>query len=231
MPKVNGKYDSAFREQMLVKIRGVLALEGYVLRAEEYVNNRTKLDILCPGGHPWMASWDTIRANKRCPYCYKLGVGKARLNKKKVAVGWVEHRQNMYMKFKEQLQKEGYTVHSTAYENNRHKWQVTCSRGHGWSTSWNSWSNGKRCRHCWIEDSRLTQDHVASILAADGCLLLGEYKGVDQSFKYVCSCGRMSYIRLHDYRQGHRCSACGALRGKVTLRQKRIQQLMQYSGS
>jgi hypothetical protein len=225
VPKRTGKYGAEFRQRMLEQIRQVLAAEGYVLNSTEYVNNRTKLHITCPIGHQWHASWDTIRANKRCGQCYKEGVQKARLNKKRKPKGWEEHRVKMYLRFRAELEAEGYTVHTDAYVNNRQKFAVTCKRGHKWSVCWNSWSSGKRCRECWIEDSRLTQEEVSKILEASGCELLSPYKGIDQPFKYRCSCGRISRIRLHDFRQGHRCSACGAEKARITLRKKRLLRL------
>lgn len=225
MPNKTGKYDLNYRVAMLEKVREVLAQEGYTLHATEYVNNRTKMEITCPQGHKWYANWDSIHANKRCKQCHEEGIQKARLNKKRKPKGWAEHREQMYIKFKNSLEAEGYQILTDRYINNRIRVPVKCSRGHDWTISWCGWSNGERCRHCWIEDSRLSTAQVAERLASKGCELLGEYKGCDIPFKYRCECGHISYIRLHDWNKGHRCTRCGGEKARITLRFKRVEKL------
>lgn len=229
MPKRTGKYDINFRQKMLEHIREVLTAEDYVLNSTEYVNNRTKLDITCPRGHKWYANWDSIRANKRCMQCYEAGIQKARLNKKVKPKGWAEHREKMYIKFRDSLSAEGYEIQTDRYVNNRIRVPVKCSRNHNWTVSWSAWTSGERCRHCWIEDSRLTSEQVAQRLADKGCELLGEYKGCEIPFKYRCECGHISFIRLHDWNAGHRCSRCGGEKARLTLRIKRVEKLIHFS--
>ncbi len=225
MPKKTGKYDINFRLQMLEKVRKVLAAEDYILNSTEYVNNRTKLDITCPRGHKWYAGWDAIRANKRCKQCYEAGIEKARLTKKRKPKGWAEHREQMYVKFSQELVAEGYEIQTDRYSNNWTKVPVKCSRGHDWSVRWCAWSRGERCRFCWIEDSRLSNKQVAELLAANGCELLSEYLGVDAPLKYRCECGNISFTSLKRWKQGHRCSRCAGDKVRKTLRLKRVEKL------
>lgn len=225
MPRRTGRYDKNFRQKMLLHIKKVLSKEGYVLNSTEYINNRTKMDITCPRGHKWFASWDTIRANKRCKHCYKEGIQKKRLNKKVKPKGWEEHRLRMFERFKAELNDEGYKLRTDKYMNNRTKVPVTCPRGHDWEVSWNAWDSGKRCRTCWIEDSKKSQEEVATYLAIHGCELLSPYKGCEIPFRYRCKCGRISRIRLHDFQRGIRCSACGGEKRRITARKLRKKRL------
>lgn len=127
-----------------------------------------------------------------------------------------------------ELEAEGYTLITKAYKNNATDMLCKCPRGHEWKFTRNGWTNGKRCRHCWIEDSRLTQEQVAQRLSEAGCELLGEYMGCEKPFKYRCNCGNISTIRLHDWQKGVRCSRCAGERTKLTLREKRVAEMENY---
>lgn len=222
-----GKYDLSFREKKLEEIKASLAKEGYLLKSHEYINNRTKLEIECPHHHTWWASWDSIRSGKRCRQCYQEGIQKAVPIRKRTtkSESREQHRARMYARFVSALQAEGYKIISGEYINNRTKVALVCPRGHSWVTSWNQFSSGKRCKVCWMEDSRLTQEQVERELAAEGCELLDEYKGMKSKFKYRCACNRISYIRLPDFRKGVRCPACGGEKRRKSLRLKRIEKL------
>lgn len=44
--------------------------EGYILLSTEYVNGNTHLDIMCPKGHNYKATFHHFKSdNTRCPYC------------------------------------------------------------------------------------------------------------------------------------------------------------------
>jgi hypothetical protein len=229
MPKKTGKYDNDFRQKQLIKIKKLLSEEEYVVQSDVYINNRTKLQMLCPNGHEWWATWDNIRQGKRCRQCYLIGVeksvetrGTTTKNKPRV-----QHRAEMYEKFKQALESEGYKIEVDHYTNNRTKVPITCQRGHEWSASWNQFDSGKRCKECWIEDSRHSQDEIAKELAQGGCELLSEYKGMLHQFKYRCSCGRIAYTRLKTFREGGRCKSCGGEKRRETLKKLRMEKLKQ----
>lgn len=44
---------------------------GYKLLSDEYVNNRTKVKLLCPNGHEWETTFHNFKdVGNRCLYCY-----------------------------------------------------------------------------------------------------------------------------------------------------------------
>jgi hypothetical protein len=227
MPNKTGKYDSSFREKMLAQIESYLAEEGYTLKAKEYINNRTKLEIECPCRHTWWVTWDNIRQGKRCGECYLAGIQKIVPTKKSATTSKPreQHRMEMHATFVSAIRAEGYTLQAGEYINNRTKVSMICSRGHTWMASWNQFASGKRCKSCWIEDSRLTQEQIERELAAESCELLDDYQRMGDKLKYRCSCGRVSYIRLADFRRGVRCHACGGVKRRETLRGKRVKKL------
>jgi hypothetical protein len=227
MPNKTGKYDGSFREKMLAQIQLYLAEERYTVKAKEYINNRTKLEMECPCQHTWWVTWDNIRQGKRCGECYREGIQKKVPTHKPTSKhkSREQHRAQMQITFSTSLQVEGYVIQSGEYLNNKTKISLLCPRGHIWMASWNQFASGKRCKQCWIEETRLRQEQVERELAAQGCELLEEDKGMEQKFKYRCSCGRVSYIRLPDFRRGVRCQACGGVKRRETLRGKRVGKL------
>lgn len=50
-------------------IREEFAKKGYTLVSDVYVNNKTKLDCICPVGHTHTATYDSFRNGYGCPYC------------------------------------------------------------------------------------------------------------------------------------------------------------------
>lgn len=139
-----------------------------------------------------------------------------------------QHRLQKLAEVKAGFEAEKYTMKVDEYVNNSTNIEVTCPRGHAWSTTWNAFQQGKRCRQCWIEDSRLTTEQIADELAKRGCELLSEYKGTDARFKYLCKCGKVSWTRWHDFQRGHDCKRCGGEKRRDTQRRQRLELLQQF---
>lgn len=56
-------------------IRTSFIAEGYILLTTKYINNRQKLDYICPEGHRGSITWDNWNsAGNRCPICYYLSI-------------------------------------------------------------------------------------------------------------------------------------------------------------
>lgn len=49
---------------------------------------------------------------------------------------------------KKHIEKSGYYADLIDYKNNKSKIKFTCPKGHSFLMSWNSFSNGRRCRKC-----------------------------------------------------------------------------------
>ena len=61
--------DMGKKKKTLDEIKQVFEKEGYALLSTEYINNKTKLDYICPKGHKHSMSWDNFNRGKRCPEC------------------------------------------------------------------------------------------------------------------------------------------------------------------
>jgi G:T-mismatch repair DNA endonuclease (very short patch repair protein) len=57
-----------------------LSLEGYALVTTSYINNKTKLECVCPNNHVYKVSWDNWNScGSRCPTCSLAGSSKPEL--------------------------------------------------------------------------------------------------------------------------------------------------------
>ena len=43
--------------------------EGYVLLSKEYINNKQKLEMICPKGHKHIGTWREFQSGCRCSEC------------------------------------------------------------------------------------------------------------------------------------------------------------------
>jgi hypothetical protein len=110
-------------------VRASFESEDYILLDSVYINSKTKLNYICPKQHKHSIVWDNWKAGKRCPSCAG----------------------NIKLKFefiKESFAKEGYTLLSKEYVNNRNKLDYICPQGHVHEIIWNSWQVGHRCPTC-----------------------------------------------------------------------------------
>ncbi len=109
--------------------------EGYQLLSE-YINNRIKLDFICPQGHQSSINMASFSQGVRCSLCYSTRVTH-------------EH-------VKTEFEKEGYQLLSE-YENSVKKLKFLCPSGHHHSVSWNNFRNGVRCSGCSINGYTATR--------------------------------------------------------------------------
>ena len=103
----------------------------------EYINNKTKLDIICDKGHEWHPTFDNfINKNRRCRKCADIQNG---LNQK---LPWNE--------ILNRVEPYGYKMVSVEndYINQDSKLKAYCPNGHMYEFSLNNFQQGKRCSMC-----------------------------------------------------------------------------------
>jgi len=110
-------------------IKSEFEKEGYKLLTATYINNRQKLEFVCPKGHKYSISWTKWQQNQRCYYCSKNIVP---------TIGFI----------KSEFEKEGYQFLTTIYIDSQSKLDYICPNGHKYNISWNSWQQGSRCFIC-----------------------------------------------------------------------------------
>ena len=112
--------------------------EGYILLStkEEYINNTSKLRMICPKGHKCEISWSNFQQGKRCRECAIEN------NAKKQRIDF-----NIIQKA---FEEEGYVLLSKEedYENRDSKLLYICDKGHEEETNWSNFNSGCRCPKC-----------------------------------------------------------------------------------
>ena len=114
-------------------IRAEFKKEDYELLTTKYINNKQKLEYICPEEHKHSITWSSWNCDEkyRCPYCY----GNAKLT--------IEF-------IRSKFEEKNCELLTTEYVNNRSKLDYVCKRGHTHSISWNDFSSGYGCPECFI---------------------------------------------------------------------------------
>jgi hypothetical protein len=174
--------------------------EGYILLPQEYKNNKTKLDYICPNGHNNSITWaDWNSGGYRCPDC---------ANNKKLDI------ERVILDFNS----EGYTFISGEYTNNVSVLIVKCTRGHEFETSRVKWTAGNRCPICYFE--RINIQFVKESFEDENYKLLSnEYIDAHSKLKYICSNGHEHEISWAAWQQGERCYHCRNLKHRVSIKE------------
>ena len=110
-------------------VKSYIEKEGYQLLSDTYKNIHTKLELLCPLGHKWNVPFNTFKKGHRCSICS----GNKKMD---------------YEYIKSFIEKEGYTLLSNTYKNNKGKLSIKCPNGHIYNISFDSFQQGHRCFDC-----------------------------------------------------------------------------------
>jgi len=117
------------KKKTIEEIREFVESKEYKLLSDTYINNSTKLDMICPDGHIFKMCWNNFMFGNRCPVCYG--------NKKKT----IEE-------IRKYVEQEGYILLSKEYINSHSNLEIKCSSGHVFKMNWTNFSSGKRCPKC-----------------------------------------------------------------------------------
>lgn len=112
------------------EIKNILAIEGYSLVSNNYINQTTKMDIKCSKNHEYKTTWQRFRKGFRCPHCAG--------NYKKT-----------FEEIEDTVKSVGYKLLSDRYLNNKTKLKIECDKGHQIEMSWHKFQQGVRCGECY----------------------------------------------------------------------------------
>jgi hypothetical protein len=175
-----------------------------VLLEKEYINTRTNMRFICTCGNVHSTTFTDFRNGRRCRECgYKKVSEKLSLD--------FEFVKNFF-------ENEGYILLSDNYINNSQSLDVVCPNGHEYSTTFQGFKNGNRCRIC-SGFNIYTLEDVKDYFKNEGCILLEDnYVNMHTKMKYICSCGKENTIDFTHFIRGQRCSKCGINKLSESLR-------------
>lgn len=109
---------------------------------------------------------------------------------------------------REQFEKEGYTLLTTEYVNNKGALKYICPKNHISTTVWSDWQQGYRCAEC-AGLKKLTIDFIREQFEKENCKLLTKvYTNSTYQLDYICPRGHYSKTTWHDWKTGYRCKTC-----------------------
>ena len=116
-------------------VREQFEKEGYTLLSDTYTDCEQRLKYICPEKHVGQVCWDSWQQGNRCAECAGL---------KKLTIDFI----------KKEFEKEGYTLLTKNYKNNKQRLKFVCPKRHKYFIKYNSWQQGHRCRICAVEGGR-----------------------------------------------------------------------------
>jgi len=136
----------------------------------------------------------------------------------KIQKKYGDSRRYNYAYIKNFFERNDCKLISKEYKNSKQLLSYVCSCGNVAKISFNKFQIGHRCMKC-KGTPRFTYEYVKSEFKKRGCVLLSkEYKGNSFHLDYICDCGNKSKITFQHFKEGNRCSKCGAVRKRQTRR-------------
>jgi len=177
------------------QVRQSFEKEGYILLSTKYINNKTKLDYICPNGHKNCISWDSWQHGNRCSIC---------ANNIKLTIKFIAR----------EFEKEGYVLLSKEYVNNHTKLDYICPKGHKHYITWGNWKSGYRCPYC-SGKAVINIEYIRDVMLKERYILLSStYINAHIHLKVRCPKGHVYYVKWNNWKSGKRCPMCPSKRSK-----------------
>ena len=180
-------------------VKSEIEKRGGVLISQEYINDSTKLNVVCSSEHSFYITYDSVRAGYWCKEC---GINKVR---KKLAYS--------FEFVKEKVESLGGILVSTEYTNCKEKLSIICSVGHAFNKTFDSIMSGEWCKQCSIivrgERIAHSYDFVKSEVEKRGGILITKgYKNASTELEIICGSGHTFYTDYGRINQGMWCKSC-----------------------
>jgi len=118
---------------------------------------------------------------------------------------------------RKQFDKDGYTLLTKKYINNRQNLDYICPENHIETITWGNFGRGRRCSEC-SGNKKLTIEFIKKQFEKEGYKLLAEeYVNNYTPLSYICPKGDRDEIRWKDWQKGSRCAKCAGLK-KLTIK-------------
>lgn len=193
------------RKKSYEEVKAYIESFGYELLSTEYINNSTKLDMICPKGHKFKMAYTNFQQGQRCPIC----ANESNSDKQRLS----------YDEVKNYIESFGYKLLSKEYIRAKEKLKMECPNGHKLEMSYDNFhSSGNRCKECrkkeLNERFKLSYEEVRKYIEFFGYELLSEeYINNTEKLLVKCPCGyeflvTFACFRGSKNRNGTRCPKC-----------------------
>lgn len=180
------------------EIKTYIENKGYQLLSNDYKNNSTPLQMICPEGHICYISFGNFKNHsRRCSSCY----GNKKLSKKEI---------------EQKLRDDGYTL-LTDYKSANEKITVLCCNNHEWITTWGKIQSGRKCPYCSGKFNNY-ETIKTMIESEEGYKLLTfDCNNLRDRLDIQCNNNHKYSATGSTFKQGHRCPYCNKSRGEKII--------------
>jgi hypothetical protein len=198
-------YCSGKNKHTYDQVKSFIEKEGYTLLSNDYINNKTKLKIMCDKEHIFEMTYSHLKSGQRCPKCSMI---------KKAD----KHRLT-YNQVKTIIENEGYYLLSNEYVNNKEKIKIKCDKNHTFNMRFDNFKHGCRCPKCAIiertKNKTLTYEQVKSFIEKEGYSLLSdEYVKSVKKLQLQCPDKHTFNMCFNNFQSGQKCPICSFKDGK-----------------
>lgn len=182
------------------QVNEIFKSRGYSLTTKVYVDNKTPLEYKCKNGHTHRIRLYDFLAGKGCPYCADNYTKPIEYVRRKV-------------------EENNEVLLSTTFLNSRSFIKINCKKGHVYTITYNSYSQGHGCKQCQYDKLKkqlsLSKEEVELELENYGLILQSDYINTKTKIKYKCKFGHLETKTLEDLRRRkHKCTICYLLQNK-----------------
>ena len=177
------------KKKTIQEARKLFNDNGYKIIDTEYTDYYFKFNTICPNNHTYLVSYNDFLQGNRCSEC--AGTKKKTIEEVKTFI-----------------EKKGYTLSSSKYENSSTKLSTICPKGHNYHVTWADFKNGYRCYECSRTKKKTIHEIREALLICDYQLISTIYKHNKSLLYSKCSKGHDFYIRWNDFIKGVRCPIC-----------------------
>jgi len=184
------------KKLMIEYVRSEIEKFGYKCLSEEYINNKTKLELECDKSHQYEVTWANFHTGWRCPYCVGL--------KKKTTE-----------EIKKYVESFGYKCLSEEYINSKSKLDIQCDKGHQYRVTWDSIQQGKRCSICSGKKKKTIEEIIEYVESFGYKCLSNKYINANVKLELQCDTGHTYKGSWSILQRGKRCPYCAGLKKKT----------------
>lgn len=194
---------------------------------DNYKNTSSYIEVLCKNKHYQKVKFEVFKKRRLN--------GKNTINK--CFECFNEHRLNIA---KERAYELGYILHSNTYTGVDSNIELTCNKGHKWTTTYDRFVRIKNlCLECnnilLSMNQRLPFSEVRKRIEVEGYKLLSsdlDYENNESILDVECAKGHVYKVALNNFQQGKRCPKCIQSKGEnkieKVLNELNIQYVNQY---
>lgn len=180
-------------------VKGYLNDINYILLSKEYINSKSKLNMICDKGHEISMTFEVIKRGGRCKQC---------ANKNLSILKKLD-----YDDVRTYIESFGYKMLSEKYESNTSKIKIKCSCGNIYNTTYASFKKGNRCRICMAKkvgkNLKFTYEYVKEYIESFGYKLISnEYVNAKKKIKIQCEKNHIYEAPFYRFKSGNRCPVC-----------------------